>query len=255
MSSIFEGFEGSVHSEAVMSLAIGKVKENWDQKHPGMVKVDYFLGTDGKNLTSWVPVASPYAGNDNGTYFLPEIGSTVVMGFNMGDRNMPIVIGCLWNDVNKLPKGVAAKDNPTKLIKTKAGNSIKFQEESKKETISIDTPAELEMSLSDEKKTITLKDKDGSNQIQIKSGDGEISITSKKKLTLKCGSASITIDGSSGKISIAAGQIDIDAKSTLKLKGANTGVSGQMTEIKGDSMLSLKSDTLTEVKGGMVKIN
>ena len=255
MSSIFEGVLDSEHSEQVSSLAIGVVKENWDTKHPGMVKVDYFLGTTGKNLTSWVPVASPYAGNDHGNYFLPEIGSTVVLGFNMGDRNMPIVIGCLWNEVNKMPKNVAAKDNPTKLIKTKAGNTIKFEEKSKKEAISIDTPSELELALSDEKKTITLKDKGGKNQIEIKTEAGQINITAKQKISIKCGSASITIDGTAGKVAVEANQIDLNAKTTMKLKGPNTGISGSMIEAKADGKMTVQSSGITEVKGSLVKIN
>ncbi|MBR1630093.1 MAG: hypothetical protein IJ679_12655 [Lachnospiraceae bacterium] len=255
MSGIFEGFADAEHSEEILSLAIGKVKENYDQKHPGMVKVDYFLGTTGKNLTAWVPVAVPYAADGYGEYFLPEVGSAVVMGFNMGDRNMPIVIGCLWNDVNKLPKDVAAKDNPTKLIRTKAGNAIRFEEKSKKEAIRIDTPAELEFDLSDEKKTITLKDKNAKNQIQIKTGEGQIQITAEKKITLKCGSATVTIDGQAGKVSIDTNQVEINGKSSLKLKGANTSVQGTMTEVKGDSKLTVQSGAMTEVKGAMVKIN
>ena len=58
----------------VPGIITGLVKENWDEDHPGMVRVEYFLGEVGKNLTGWVPVAVPYAGNQYGYYARPRWG-------------------------------------------------------------------------------------------------------------------------------------------------------------------------------------
>ena len=53
------------------SVTTGKVVENWDSKHPGMVRVEIFLSETGQNRTDWVRVMQPYAGKGFGSYFLP----------------------------------------------------------------------------------------------------------------------------------------------------------------------------------------
>ena len=256
MSSIFEGFADSEHSEEIMSLAIGKVKENWDAKHPGMVKVEYFLGSAGKNLTSWVPVVVPYAFKESGTYFMPEVGSTVVLGFDMGDRSRPMVIGCLWNDVNPLPKETPDKDNFTKRIHTKGGNGIALRDEGGKESLTLYTKGEEKVVMSDEDQKISLMDKGGKNAVYIQSKDGTVHIKADSKIVLEAGgNEAITIDGKSKKITIKLGQIEIKADQTLQIKGQNTKMQGSMVEIKGDATFKVQAGSMAEIKGAMVKLN
>ena len=255
MSGIFDGIADAGRSEEIASLAIGKVKENWDQKNPGKVKVEYFLGTTGKNVTAWVPVAVPYAGDTYGTYFLPEIGSTVVLGFNMGDRNMPIVLGCLWNDVNKLPTGTAAKENPKKQIRTKGENEILFSDEKKKQSIEVHTPGDLKIKLTDEKQNITISDKNSKNLLEIKAKDGHVRIAAASKITLECGGTAVTIDGKAKKLTLKMNQIEITGSASVKVKGQSTNISGSMVEVKSDANMTISAGAITQVKGSMVKIN
>ena len=46
-------------TEQIPGIVTGIVKENWDEKHKGQLKVEYNLGEEGKNLTGWVPVMTP----------------------------------------------------------------------------------------------------------------------------------------------------------------------------------------------------
>lgn len=48
----------------INGVAIGVVKENWDEDHPGMIKAEISLGSSGKNLTDWIPVAVPMPGRN-----------------------------------------------------------------------------------------------------------------------------------------------------------------------------------------------
>ena len=50
-------------------LVSGIVLENYDKEYPGMVKVEYNSGEEGKNKSGWIPVASFYSGKDYGSYF------------------------------------------------------------------------------------------------------------------------------------------------------------------------------------------
>jgi uncharacterized protein involved in type VI secretion and phage assembly len=42
-------------------------------------------------------VAVPLGGNRTGLWALPEVGDQVLVGFEHGDLNAPVVIGTLWN--------------------------------------------------------------------------------------------------------------------------------------------------------------
>jgi uncharacterized protein involved in type VI secretion and phage assembly len=47
--------------------------------------------------TFWARIAVPMGGPDRGTYVLPEIDDQLLVVFEHGDFNRPIVIGALWS--------------------------------------------------------------------------------------------------------------------------------------------------------------
>ena len=101
---------------ASYSIATATVQETWNEEAKGMVLVEMCLGEEGKTDTEWIPVMQPYCGNGFGQYFLPEIDSQVVLGFQGGDINCPIVLGCLWNDIDVMPEEAAREGNSLKTI-------------------------------------------------------------------------------------------------------------------------------------------
>lgn len=242
--------------ERICSVTTGLVKNNWDDKHPGMVKVEYFLGTQGKNVTGWLPVAVPYAHDDCGMYMLPEIGSEVVIAFNMGDRSCPVAIGCLWNKKNKLMKNTAAEGNKIKRFKTKGGCEVVFEEEKGKEVIDVHTPAGLQLRMADENQTIVLQDKEKKNGVWIDAKKGNIKLFADKKMTLEVGGkAMLTLDGGKNSLEAKADEMKVEATRSYTLKGQNVQLEGTKTDIKGKSQLSAQSGGMTQIKGSMVKIN
>lgn len=50
-----------------------------------------------QETTFWARIAVPMAGPGRGTYVLPEIDDQVLVVFEHGDINRPIVIGGLWS--------------------------------------------------------------------------------------------------------------------------------------------------------------
>ncbi len=249
------GGERRQESHLVSSVTTGKVVENWDSKHPGMVKVELFLGESGKNKTDWVRVAQPYAGKDRGMYFLPEVGDEVVLAFNMGDRDHPIVIGCLWNQVDTIPKDTAAEKNHVKRVKTKGGHELVFSEESGKESITLHTPGNLTLVMEDEKKTITIRDGDGKNLVTVDGKNGAVTVTAEKKLVLKAGSGSLTLDGQGKKATLKMDTVNIEAGQSLNLKGQNVKLEGSMMKVASSGNLEAKAGGVLTLKGSMTKIN
>ncbi|MCH5264617.1 MAG: hypothetical protein J1F02_01870 [Lachnospiraceae bacterium] len=253
---IFDGLAPAGSKTGISSITTGVVKENWDGEHPGMVKAEYFLGNEGSNVTSWLPVASPYAFQECGMYLLPEVGAEVVIAFHMGDRNCPVVIGSLWNGKNTLPPETAMEKNTVKRLKTKGGCEIVFNDEEGKESISIQTPGQLQLKIEDEKQTIVLQDKEGKNGVSIQGEEGTVTVRADKKMVLEVGGdAILTLDGSAKSAALKADTITEEASQTLKLKGQNTSLEGGMLEIKGESSLKAESSGMAEIKGTMVKIN
>lgn len=242
--------------EKVYGVTTGLVKNNWDDKHPGMIQAEYFLGTAGKNVTGWIPVAMPYAYKDCGMYALAEIGSEVVIAFNMGDRNCPIAIGCLWNKKNPLPSGMAAEKNNIKCFRTKGGCEVLFNDEKDKETIGIHTPAGMMLEFDDGKKTAAILDKDKKNGILIELAEGNVTVLAEKKMTFKIGEKEmLTLDGASGTLTEKADAIRQEAARGFSLKAQNTKIEGTQTDISADSQLSMQSGGVAQLKGATVKIN
>lgn len=240
--------------EKIYSVTTGVVKENWEDKHPGMVKVEYFLGEKGKSITGWIPVASMYTGNSFGAYFLPEVGTEVVIAFNMGERSCPIVISSLWNEKNKLPANTPNKENTIKSFQTKGGHTVVFSEEKDKEKIEVKTKGELTITLEDKNQIITIADKKKENKLIINGKDGVIEVSAKKKLELSVGNKKlITLE--SDKVTIKAGNVAIEGSQGVKIKGQTFRAEGSTAEIKANGSLKLEASGVTQVKGGMVKIN
>jgi len=257
--------------ENTYGVTVGVVKENWDSEHPGMVKVEISLGASEKNLMDWAPVAVPYAGKEFGMYFLPEIGSQVLVAFHMGNINCPIVIGCLWNQTDVLPPNAAVEKNTVKTIKTKGGNSILISDEDGKEKITVETKGKLRFQLDDENKKISLQDEKADNAILIDTEKGELQFVSKTKAVFNInGEEMLTLDGNARQAVLQTKNITLEAGQTLALKGQTVNQEGNSMTLKGQNVtiesqttlglkatasLKAESSGIAEIKGAMVKIN
>jgi len=87
----------------------------------GRVKVN-FPWLDEKQETDWVRIATMMAGNNRGSFFMPELADEVLVAFENGDTRFPYVIGFLWNGQD-LPPGTDVRDR--KFV-SKNGHQIRF---------------------------------------------------------------------------------------------------------------------------------
>jgi phage baseplate assembly protein gpV len=62
-----------------------------------------FPWMDDSYRTNWVPIATPMSGKKRGIFFSPELGDEVLVAFERGDFDHPVVLGCLWNGVDQPP--------------------------------------------------------------------------------------------------------------------------------------------------------
>lgn len=258
-------------SGRMSGIVLGNVVENWDSEHPGMVKVEIVLGEESQNNLSWIPVAAPYAGNEFGTYLLPEIGAKVLVAFCMGQPESPYVIGSIWNQTNALPTETANENNTVKTFITKGGNRITVSDEEGKERICVRTKGELSITLDDENQKISAGDKDGDNAWTVDAKEGVLKLSAKKKIVLAAnGKEMLALDGNGGKAGLKADTVAVEAGQKLTLKGQNTSLEGSSTkisgqsikaeaqtslELKGTASLKAQSSGMMELKGTMMKLN
>src|SRR3954471_6892975 len=88
----------ALRASKILGVHLAIVVDNKDgDGNPGArVKVKFPWLSD-QETTFWARIAVPMAGNDRGTYVLPEIDDQVLVVFEHGDIDRPIVIGGLWS--------------------------------------------------------------------------------------------------------------------------------------------------------------
>ncbi len=111
----------------------------------GRIKVQFHWDREGKNnldSSCWVRVSQPWAGKRWGAFFLPRVGDEVVVAFEEGDPDQPIVVGSVYNSDHMAPYD--QPDNKTRsYIKTRSSekgtadnfNELRFEDKKDSEEI------------------------------------------------------------------------------------------------------------------------
>jgi uncharacterized protein involved in type VI secretion and phage assembly len=196
----------------------GIITNNQDPNNLGRVKI-YFPWLSDDNETDWVRIAALMAGNERGSFFLPEVDDEVLVAFEQGDINYPYVIGFLWNAEAGPPESNENNQNNIRKITSRSGHEIIFNDNDTegKEKVEIRTNSGHKIVLDDSTgaEKIEIVDKTGNNKMTIDSVKNEVNIESALALNIKA--------------------------TTLKIESSGT--------------LNLESSGLLTIKGSMVKIN
>lgn len=244
------------NTKSTLGIMTGIVKENWDDKYPGMIKVEFILSDTEKKVTDWIRVMTPYGGNNFGTYFFPEIDTEVIVAFIMGDIDNPVVLGCVWNNKDSLPEETADDKNTIKSIQTKAGSSIKFSDKENEEMIELQTVGKLKVSLMDKEGQILLEDENAENTILLDAKNGSITLKAAKTISLEAGSETFVLNGQGQKTEMNSNNLTIEGKQAVNLKTSSSlKAEGTMIELKAQSNLKAEASAILELKGAMAKIN
>ncbi len=100
------------------SPVVGTVVNNVDPEGLGRVQVSY-PGISEELICHWAEVVRP----DSGMYFIPDRGEDVLVTFDKGDFDRPVVSGTFWN-VKKKPPEPPSPQNYRRVIKSRAGHTI-----------------------------------------------------------------------------------------------------------------------------------
>ena len=197
----------------INGVTVGVVTSNKDPSGLGRVKVHFPWMSD-DNESNWLRVATFLSGSERGSYFIPEVEDAVLVAYIHGDINQPVVIGSLWSKEDKPPESNQDGENNIKILKTRSGHEIKFDDKKQQESISIKSMSGHQILLSDDSndnkvliKTmsgheILLEDTSGSEKIRLKDNSGSL----------------IELTPLQGKLVIKAAIIEIEATSMMTVK-------------------------------------
>jgi len=245
----------------IFGVLTGIVAKNYDESMKGRVCVTIPVRDKDANELQWARVAMPSSGKNWGHYFLPEVGDQVLLVFENGNIEKPYIIGCIPKEKDRFLTKSADENNQFKKIVTTHGNTILFEdnaqdEDGEKDKLTIMTSKEkLSVSLNNEKMQMSIKDKEGKNQIIIDAEKGNINIDCEKKMTVKVNDVELTINGSSGNVSLKCKNFKVDADSMIELKaGGNLKLEGANANFSGTSSVQLSSNASCKIAGTPIQI-
>jgi Rhs element Vgr protein len=189
----------------------------------------------------WARLTKFYASDSFGSFFIPEVGDEVILGYLNNDPSHPVILGSLYSSKRKPPYEIAAENN-LKAIVTRCKSKIEFNEEDK--VITITTPGNNKLIFSDKDKSILMQDQN-SNKLELNTSG--ITMDSPKNIKINAqGTVDIT----------AMGAISIGSQADVKATGLNVNCQGQVGFVgKGNATAELSASGQTTVRGAMVMIN
>jgi phage baseplate assembly protein gpV len=215
-------------------VVVGTVTDVDDPQKEGRIKVTYpFL--PGKNESFWAPMATFMSGKARGSFFLPEEGDEVVVGFDHGDVDHPYVLGFVWNGADKPPEDDI--DQHVRRLRTVSGHTLDFDDRDNKQKVQLVSQGGHKLTLSDApQKNVKVETKGGHSaeldddgkQIVLKSNGGHsvtladgppgsmtLQTSGGQKIELDDTPASISVQTSAGqKVTLSTAPPSISIQST-----------------------------------------
>jgi len=239
-------FFGGGAEDGFRGVAVGIVTDNEDPQNLARVKLR-FPWRDDDDTSHWARIATPMAGDDFGTYFLPEVGDEVLVAFEEGDMHHPYVLGSLWSGDTSPPEKNEG-DNDVREVSSRSGHQIELDDASDEEKVKIETSGGHTITLDDTggSEKITIEGDSGNNSITLDSASDEVSIEANSKIDLSATEISLSADS---ELSLSGSTVKGEADSQLELK------SNGMGKVESTGNLKLSSTAILTIEGTMVKIN
>ena len=171
-----------------------------DPEGLGRVKIAWPWSPDtaGARYETWARLATFMAGNNRGSWFIPDVDDEVLIVFEGGDPRRPYVIGSLWNGKDSPPESMdGAGKNFKKVLRSRNGVKLTMDDTDGREQFILETPGGQKLTLKDGPGAVEIVDSNG-NSIKLETSG--ITITA---------SAKVTINAS--QVAVSAGMVTVDA--------------------------------------------
>ncbi|OAD91967.1 type IV secretion protein Rhs [Aequorivita soesokkakensis] len=210
---------------AVSGLQVGVVSQlesDPDGEDRILVKIP-IINNDEQGI--WTRIATLDAGDNRGSFFLPEIGDEVIVGFINDDPNHAIILGMLHSSAKPAPL-TASDDNHEKGFVTRSEMKLIFNDE--KKSIIIETPGGKKVTIDEDAGVIKIED---DNRNIITMDNAGIAMESGKDFSIKA----------TGDCNIEAMNINVKANAQFKAEGS--------------AGAEVSTSAIAVLKGSLVQIN
>ena len=171
------------------------------------VKLPWSPDTGSDHYEAWARLAVPMAGNNRGTWLIPDVNDEVLVAFEAGNPTRPYVVGALWNGQDAGPESMdSAGNNYLKVLRSRNGVKVTLDDHDGQEKLTLETPGGQKLTMQDGPGSIEIADSNG-NSIKLESSG--ITINSSGQFTVNASSATIaagTITGNAGSTTFS-GQV------------------------------------------------
>src|SRR5829696_7052207 len=171
-----------------------------DPDNQGRVKVTLPWSVDAKGARyeAWARLATLQAGNNRGSWFIPDVDDEVLVAFEHGDPRRPYVLGALWNGRDRAPESMdGAGRNFKKVLRSRNGVKVTFDDQDGQEKLVLETPGGQKVTLQDGPGAVEVIDSNGNS---VKLGTSGITVTASSKVTV-----------TATQVAISAGMVTVDA--------------------------------------------
>jgi phage baseplate assembly protein gpV len=127
--------------DAMLELMAPQTEQNRQQLVQGLVTATvlgreddgkyrlHYLHFAGDEPSAPARVMMPMAGGKRGTYFFPEPGDEVVVAFEGGNCNLPVILGAVWNNDDHPPdQAKQSAENNIRTIVSRSGHELTFDD-------------------------------------------------------------------------------------------------------------------------------
>src|SRR5262245_9966871 len=172
---------------------VGQVTDIKDPDNQARVQVRLvnFDGVDDQDGPIWARLAVPLAGNNRGTFWIPDVNDEVLIAFINGDSRHPVVIGSFWNGQDSPPEQMdGAGSNFLKVFRSRNGVKLTLDDTDGQEKFIAETP--------------------GGQKLTMKDGPGAVEVVDSNGNSVKLETSGITVTAAA-KVTVNASQVEVSA--------------------------------------------
>ncbi|SIO61747.1 type VI secretion system secreted protein VgrG [Singulisphaera sp. GP187] len=269
------------------AVVVGPAGEEIFTDKYGRVKVQFHWDRQGKNdnnSSCWIRVGTPWAGKNWGMIHIPRIGQEVIVDFQEGDPDQPIIIGSVYNAAMMPPYDLPANKTQSG-VKTRSSlrgseanfNELRFEDKKGEEDVYFHAEKDFHrvVERDDDLKvhrdqTVTI-DRDRTEQVKrnekvtvdnnrdviVSQGNDTHNVKmGNRAVKIDMGNDALTIKMGNQTTKLDLGKSETQALQSIELKVGQSSIKIDQTgvQIKG-MMIDINGQVQTQVKGLMTQIS
>jgi type VI secretion system secreted protein VgrG len=235
--------------------------EIWTDQY-GRVKVKFHWDRSAardQNSSCWIRVSYPWAGSNFGCVNVPRVGTEVIVDFESGDPDRPIVTGCVYNAATMPPWDLPANATQSGMLSRSLqghdgkANAIRFEDRSGHEELWLQAERNMRTEVENDLVTSVLRDEAhevnanrnktvGGNEVTRVQGTRTETVTGDEQVTLRARrTLAVTADSS----------VTVGGNATSSVAGdAASSIAGNCADdIGGSHALSVTANSTRRIGG------